>query len=44
MIALAAVPVAVHVSVASEGPNSIDLDLEVLVEIPPVEVTGVLAR
>lgn len=44
MTVLAAVSVAVHVSVASEAPNSIDLDLEVLVEILPVEVAGVFAR
>jgi hypothetical protein len=44
MIALAAVPVVVHVSVASEVPNAIDLDLGALVEILPAEVAGVFAR
>lgn len=44
MTALAVVPVAVHVSVASEVPNSIGLDLEVLVEILPAEVAGVFGR
>ena len=43
MTALAAVSVAVHVSVASEAPNSVDLDLEVLVETLPVEAAGVFA-
>lgn len=44
MIALVAVPVVVHVSVASEVPNSIDLDLEELAETLPAEVAGVFAR